>query len=270
MSEMTSFEFPKTPVEEFVLPRGLLVKRPDGNILLQTARFHEITGAEEDHIANDKLSFTRKMMYVVAGCIEEIRDDDGNSISTEKELLKAVGQLSIADLTAALFCIRIVTVGEEYRQVIECPSERCSTIDGRPYSWTVRLNIREDFPIKRCEGDPLQNVRTYVTKRGRKITWKFMTGDARIRFEAHPGTTDRATSALMMRVLSVDDQPASKDLLRMLSMIDRKEIRDHMVSQEGGIDTSIKAVCPNCGNTFETSIVLNGFDFFFPSETLED
>jgi len=270
MDQPTSYEDPKVSVEEFVLPRGLLIKRGDGDLLLNRAQFHEITGAEEDHMANEKLSFTRKMMLVVAGCIEKLHDGAGNEIVENKELVKAVGQLSIADLTACLFCIRILTVGEEYRQVVECPSIGCTTMDGKNYSWTARLNLREDFPIKPCEGDPMKTVREFTTKKGTRATWKFMTGDARLRFESNPSVNDRATSALMMRVLTIDDQPASKILLKKLSMTDRQELRDHMVKQEGGIETNFNAVCSNCGNEFETSISLGGFDFFAPLETLDD
>lgn len=270
MSQPTSYEDPKVPVDEFVLPRGLFIKRPDGNLLLNTVQFHEITGAEEDHIANEKLSFTRKMMLVVAGCIQMLRDNKGNELTEEKELIKAVGRMSIADLTASLFCIRIISVGEEYKQVITCPAPKCTTIEGKPYSWTVRLNLRNDFPIKPCEGDPMEHVRSFTTKRGARITWKFMTGDARMRFEANPSVADRATAALMMRVLTVNDEPASKDLLKSLPMTMRQEMRDHMVTQEGGIETNIKAVCPNCGNEFEVGLAMGGFDFFAPSETLED
>jgi predicted Zn-ribbon and HTH transcriptional regulator len=128
----------------------------------------------------------------------------------------------------------------------------------------------DDFPVLKCKVDPSKEVYEYTSKRGTVVTWSLMTGEARLKFESNPTTTERATAALMMRVKTVNGEPATKEVLQDLGMMDRREIRDYMVDQEGGIETTFDAECNNCGHEFKSELRMAGFDFFAPSETLED
>jgi hypothetical protein len=269
-TERTSEDTPKTSVDEFDLPRGYVHVTGKGEkVLFNRARFKELTGAEEDVITNDKLSFTNKMVQVVRGCTVALIGENGQEVTGEKDLVKAIPKMTIGDLTVALFRIREMTVGNEYRQIVTCPNENCLTLEEKPFSWTAMFNLSEDFPLKPCSGDPHDVVREFITERGTKVTWSFMTGEARIRYENTATSKDRATAVMMMRARTINDKPATKEVLRSLSMPDRAEIREKMVADEGGIDTSFDAECKNCGHEFKGSIV-SSFDFFFPSALQED
>lgn len=268
---ITTLDDAKVPTGEFVLPTGVVIRDAKGGAhLLSKIKLKEISGAEEDVIANDKMGFTARMLDVVAGCTESLSDDDGNVMDDPKRISKLVRRFAIGDLTACLFYIRIISVGTEYRQLVTCPYPKCDAGNGRPYSWTARFDLFNDFPVKKCKQDPMKDVHEYTSKRGTQVTWRYMTGEARLKFESNATTRERATAALMMRVVTVNGEPATSDNLRSLGMMDRKEIRDYMVEQEGGIDTTVEAECKNCGHIFKNELEMAGFSFFVPSETLED
>lgn len=272
MSELTTEYDPKSPIGTFDLPAGVLVKDSQGKArLLDRIRMREITGREEDIIASEKMGFTARMISVVAGCTEALIDKDGNELDDEKKVARMARRLTIADLMACLFYARILSVGTEFKQSVVCPYHLCDAGGGKPYSWTARFNLLDDFPVLKCKVDPTNEVHEYTSsKRGTVVTWSLMTGEARMKFESNPTTNERATAALMMRVRTVNGEPATKEVLQSLGMMDRREIRDYMIEQEGGIDTTFDAECKNCGHEFKAELEMRGFNFFVPSETLED
>lgn len=267
MTEYTSFEDVTPPEGEIELPRGYIVKQGGENVVFSRARLRETSGAEEDIMFSSKMSFTKKMMRVVRGCLVALIDKDGREINDEKAFESAVQTMTIGDLTACMFEIRSITRGTEFLQKVTCPNPQCSTIKNVPFSWTARFDLREDFPPQKCKGDPAHVVRTYRTSRGREITWKFMTGEDRIKFESNMKDETVMTAILMMRVLTINGEPANVTSLQKLSLVEREEIRDHMLPQEGGIETSFDATCKNCGHEFKGDLEISGFDFFYPSET---
>jgi hypothetical protein len=266
--EYTSFDQPKATEGELLLPRGYVVKKGGETYIFNQARLREITGVEED-IMNGDGNFTSRMMRIVGNCLTSLRCEQGDEIADEKTLMHAAKQISIGDLTACMFAIYCVTHGTEFRQKVQCPNPQCGTVDGRPFTWTARFDLKRDFPPKPCDGDPGQVIRTYKTSRGTEITWKFMTGEDRLRYESNNHTNQKATAALMTRVVTVNGEPATAENLRAMAMREREEIRKHIVPQEGGIDVTFDAVCSNCGHEFQDLLAINGFDFFYPSEISE-
>jgi len=256
----------KVPSIEAKLPRGYLLQDSDGVHVLGTAILREMSGLEEDIIADDKVSFTKRMHRLVGSCLTSLSDDEGHSIVDRSALIKAAPQMLMSDLLVCALRIREVTVGDELRQIVKCPN--CTTDDGQPFSWTVRLSL-SDFKALPAEGDLTKAVREYTTSRGTRITWAMMTGDMELTHEKKKTSKNKATAALLIRVQTVNDEPATIENLQALSYKERVEIRK-LFDQEGGIETEFDVICRECEHEFRVLLAIGGVNFFAPSETSED
>lgn len=264
----TTIEDAKATIITFDLPRGLLVRGKDGDadVLYNKATIREMSGYEEDIIANEKMTFTHRMHALVGNCLLSLSDGGSNEITSSKILLKATDDLLMSDLLVCVFKIREVTVGSEVRQKVTCPE--CTTDEGKPFIWTAILNLSEFGGIP-VEGDPYEDTREFTTSRGTKIRWKMMTGAMEKNTEKTKNPSKAATLALLNRVISVNDEDASVSLLQSLFSVERQEIRDAF-DVEGGIETDFECVCRNCGSEFKTQLEIGGAGFFFRSAHSEN
>jgi len=261
--DRTNIEDAKVPVKEFTLPRGFLLADEGETFVLNRAEVREMTGYEEDIIANDNVSFSKRMHDLVGNCLVSLSDGDGHSIIDSKRLKRISGQLLMSDLMVAIFRIREATVGSEIRQRVRCPE--CTNDEGKPYTWTAILNL-SDFVGLPVKGDPLANVREFTTSRQNKVTWEMMTGEMELQSGKIKNARERATNALLIRVKSFNeetDYKKIKESLKRLSAVERQEIRRQFDS-EGGIETDFECVCRNCGHEFMTTLEIGGAQFFSP------
>lgn len=263
----TTIEDPKAPTLTFKLPRGVVLKKEDESLtILNEATVREMSGFEEDIIANTSMSYTERMHSLVSNCLVSLTDGNGATINSRKKIEKIPDQLLMSDLLVSVLRIREATVGSEIRQKVRCPE--CTTDDGRPFTWTAILNL-SDFQGLPVEGDPLIEEREFTTSRGTKVVWKLMTGEMEKRVSKVQNKSKASTMALLSRLVSVNDQPADSKVLQRMPSPERQEIR-RQFDQEGGIETDFDAVCGNCGHGFKVGLEVGGSDFFFPSETSED
>lgn len=267
--EFTSYEEPKATEGEVDLPRGYVVTKKGETYRFYRATLRELTGEEEDIIENDSLGFSRRMVRIVGNCLVSLADDKGNEITDTKTLQEAAMNFTIGDITACMFELRCLTTGSEFKQRVRCLNPNCDRGDGKPLEWTARFDIRKDFPIVACT-DPDLVVREFVTKKGTRITWQFATARSRVQFETNRTKTNKSTAALLMRVMTVNGEPASEEILKKMTKSEREEIRDHMIPLEGGIDTTFDVDCKECGYHFKDILLVRGFDFFYHSATSED
>jgi len=268
MSSRTTMEDASAPTVTFTLPGGYVLNTSDGPVLLNEATVHELTGAEEDILADESLSEARKMQDLVGSCLVKLSNGGDVAIVDEKKLMNAPDRLLLSDIVAMVFRIREATAGTEYRQRVVCP--KCKEKGFRePYKWTAILNMSE-FESLPMDGDPLVRSREYTTSRGKKIEWELLTGAGQMRVEVlSRGTKDEATLALMGRVRKVNGEEATVESLKRMSAVERMEIRKQF-DGEGGIETDFDCECKQCKSEFKQTIEIGGADFFFPSETSED
>jgi predicted Zn-ribbon and HTH transcriptional regulator len=265
--DRTTIEDATSPLLTFKLPRGFILKNGDETYLLNEATIHEMTGDEEDIIANENQSFTQKVHALVGSSLTSLSDGDGHMITDRKMLMEKVPQkLLMSDLLVSFLRIREVTVGSEVRQKVRCPE--CTNDEGQPFIFTVILDLSE-FEGLPVEGDPLQTIREYTTPRGVKITWEMMDGELELAHEKKKNAKEKATAALLARVRTVNGEPAKKEVLKKMAYVERTAIRKQF-DQEGGIETDFDCKCRNCGYQFKVPLEIGGTDFFSPSETSDD
>lgn len=259
----------KVPMLTFKLPRGYLLKEGEDTHILNMATIREMTGDEEDIVAQEDKSFTQRMHELVGSCLTSLSDGGSKTITNRKVLLKAPDHLLMSDLLTSIIRVREVTVGDEFRQKVKCPG--CTTLEGKPFKWTAILSLKEFDGIP-VEGDPLQSTRDYETSRGKKIVWEMLTGQGELEHGKKKNKKERATLALLARVKSVDGEDDIKKVravLKAMSFTERQEIRKQF-DVEGGIETDFECVCSNCDEEFKESLDIGSKEFFFPSGTSED
>jgi hypothetical protein len=265
--DRTNIEDAKIPSITFALPRGYLLNDGDGGVhVLCTATVREMCGEEEDIIANDKVSFTKRLHQLVGSCLTTLEDGDGHSITDRKQLAIIASKMLMSDLLVCVIRIREVTIGNEIRQVVSCPN--CVDDEGNPYSWTAILDLSE-FEALPVKGDAAMSVREYTTSRGTVVTWEMMTGDAELIHERKKLSKDKATASLLTRVRTLNGEVATKVNLKALSYVERNEIRKQF-DAEGGVETDFDAVCRNCDHEFKVPLEVGGMRFFNPSEASSD
>lgn len=283
MAQFTKTEIdPKTSQITFYVPGGYIYEEDDGaggkrTHVLNKVTMREMTGHEEDILADDRMSVTQRMHAMISNCITMLSNDSGVSLSQDKLPKPCTNHLLMSDILVSLFRIREVTVGDEMRIKAEC--SKCKDDDGNPFAQTHIFSIK-NIDVVPVTGDPKMRVREFMTKSGKKITWEMMNGDMELQNEAMRSTekktkdkdgkkidraSNKATYALISRVRTIDDLPATVDSLKGLPFRDRQEIRNRF-DEEGGIDTDILVICRNCKASYEVSIGLAALDFFTRSE----
>ena len=256
----------KTTTINFDFPRGYLLEDTEGVHVLNKAQMREMTGYEEDILADDKSSITQRMHDVVGNCLISLSDEKGHSI-VDPNVLKTIPlNLLMSDIVVATFRLREVTVGSEYRQKVACPN--CIDDDDKPNAWTAILNL-SDFKSIPASGDLTKAVREFETKRGNKITWEMLSGAGELAYENMKKSKERATAVLMARIRTINGQPATKDAVKRLPMLERQEIRKEF-DVEGGIETSFDSVCKRCKQEFKTELEMGGSSFFSRLATPEE
>ncbi len=273
---MQTLEEPKVPNGWFNVPGGLLieeeVKNDDGSddtVINQYSRveLRELTGHEEDILANTKIGWLERLHRVLGRCIVAVENPKtGKRIEkiegdryTNQLLSSAPSNMLLSDNTVLLLRLREVSIGDEYIFKIRCP--KCTITQTR----RVKLS---DFKVKETTGDPLSRTRTFEARNNVEVVWEMATGNTQLVYSTQKKKhdNDRATQALMMRVKSIGGKPATKETLKDLSMLERQRLRRQIDGSEGGIDTSFDTSCTNCGIDFETDMQVGGEDFFTPLE----
>jgi hypothetical protein len=270
--EMITEDDAKVPQLAFELPAGYLTKVKDGDeereVVLKHAVVREMTGFEEDLLAEDSTTLTSRFHQIIGACLLSLSDDNGNEITDRKVLNKAPAKMLVSDLTLAMIKIRQASLGDELRFAVtchECTRPNSKTEKEEPTTFTKIFNLN-DLDIASAEGEGVNRVREFQTSRGRKVTWEMMNGLMEHQLsKVRARKKDRVTEAMLVRVRTIDNEPVTADMLKGLSFIERSEIRDQF-DLEGGVETSVQVMCPNCGHEFETPLEMKSSDFFARSE----
>lgn len=263
---MSDIDEAKSSENVYLIPGGYLSTEKDESgeeitVLYDKVTLREMTGHEEDILANDNVDINERMYKILGRCIEQLESTETGKIITDKKILvQAVNGMLMSDNITLLLRLRQVSLGNKVTFRIRCPE--CRTSQSKIFD----LQKIEYVPMK---GDRKSRLREYTTGRGNVIQWQMIDGVRQRSIDSSQEKrykNDRATRALMRRILTINGEPVTVNNLKDLPIKERIEIRDQF-DQEGGIDTAVNVTCTACGINFLTDMEVTGKDFFTPSET---
>lgn len=245
---------PKSSQGIFDLPCGFLDK--EGNLHTEI-KVREISGYEEDMLANAKLKSNKKINNLITSCLERLGD-----ITDKGKLAQAVLDMTVGDRLFTIFSIRRVTVGDKYLYQSKCPD--CKT------THTLSADLSE-VEIKHMPS-PHKRVYEFTLPRSNKvvkITPMTGRGEEKLTTLSSKQKEDSLSLSLAMRITEIDgERPSLKDV-KSLSSVDRTFLRGKFDEIEGGLDTTTEVECPSCFSTYEEDLDVSQASFFFPTETQE-
>ncbi len=204
-----------------------------------------LTGAEELILTDQKLIKSGNAINkVFLNCVNFVEQSDK---PTEETFLNMLA----GDRLFILVKLREVSYGNE----VEI-GQNCTNGCG---SFQDLINI-QDLKITKY-GDKREF--SFILPQSKKtVIYKHLDGYMEQRL-AKLGNTN-IHSAMLMRIIFIDEKPPSSKSLLNLSSFDLMELRKHMAKNEAGINTLIKIECPICG-TKHKSRLENQSSFLYPN-----
>lgn len=236
----------KSAVNSCELPTGVVHK----DEVLTNIIFREMSGYEEDIMANKKMSVSKKLTNVISNCINKF-----GSVEDRATINQLTEKLLITDRLFMLLQLRMASVDEIVRFESACPS--CGKMDKKVF------NLNE---IKISGVPKATDVYKVITlpKSGKKIRIKAADSKAEEAIERATNEKNAVSLALFTRIDLLDDKPPVLVDIMQLSTSDRSFLRKSIDDLEGKIDDEFKAICPDCGHEYTGSVPIAGVDFFFP------
>ena len=213
----------------------------------------EITGFEEDMLANPKIRPAKKINELVCRCVERI-----GTVTDRGKVAGITKALTVGDRLFLIFGIRRVTIGDKYQFESKCP--HCNHVGDQA------IDLSE-LEIKKMES-PYKRIYDVTLPSGATARFKPMTGVEEEKLErVNKKKTDTLSLSLLMRLELLNDEPPSLPKVKALGMRDRIFLRDEFQRVEGGLDTEIEFTCDNCFEEYKQDLDVGQASFFFPSAT---
>jgi hypothetical protein len=243
---------PKSSQGVFELPCGYVDEA--GNLFTEVA-LKEITGAEEDLLANPKTPAVKKINEMLTRCVQRI-----GPINDRGRLAEVVLDLTVGDRAFLMFAIRRISLGDDYPfkdQCPECEEEKLFTVD-----------LSELEP--KAMPDRKKRVFDVTLPSGKAARFHPMNGrdeDRLAKFDKNKNKADTLSLAILMRLDVLQGKTPSLQDVKDLALRDRNFLRDQFEDNEGGLDTEVELECPVCGHLFKRDVDVGQQGFFFPSAT---
>lgn len=272
---------PSSPFGVFEVPGGYIGEVTTGEgdeevtekKLFNIFHLKEMTGHEEDILANEQISITERFHKIIGRCIEKVETEDGRHSIIDSQLLQNLpNDLLLSDNIVLILRIRQITVGKTYTFTIRCPECRVAQTKGFDLS---------NIEVYSVEGNPLERIRRLKLRNGHEVVWEMMSGrdekeeanesKVKVTRKSRRGGNQknkdrsRATKALMIRLRTVNGKPVNMKEIKDMSFNDREDIRSEF-DKEGGIETDFDITCSNCGIEFISELQIGGASFFSRSE----
>lgn len=240
-------EVPKSPEGLVTLPGGALI---EGKVHAEV-RLNEISGHEEDLLANPKILPEKKLEELIKRTIARIGPYEDRKVINE-----AVPTLLTGDRAYLIIALRRLSLGDSYSFIERCPTCKHEAIQ------TVDLAA---LAVKAAQGP---RVRTERSPSGKEILWHFMTGHDETRNNAQAQKeSDLLSIGILARVDAINGNPATMAAVKSLSTRDREWLRTRFEECEPGVDMNIELQCPNpnCNKEYSHDMDIE-LGFFFPSQ----
>ena len=239
---------PKSSQAVYDLPCGYVDEA--GNLFTDVA-VKEITGAEEDLLANPKTQAVKKINELLSRCVERL-----GPITDRGRISQAILDLTIGDRAFLMFAIRRISLGDDYPfkdKCPECEEEKLFTVD-----------LGELEPKKMP--DPKKRSFETAMPSGKTVRFHPMTGKDEERLtKFDKNKADTLSLSILMRLDILDGKTPTLQDVKALGLRDRNFLRDQFEESEGGLDTEIDLECPQCGHAFKRDVDVGQAGFFFPS-----
>lgn len=206
----------------------------------------EMTGAEEDLLTNEQMMRSGEgINQVFANCVLRIGENESPGMQDVMNMLSG-------DRAFVLVRLRQVSLGDEVDLDLKCTNPACGADN------FTRVDLRD------LEVDPYGEGREFdftLPKSGKKVRFCLMDGHKETRL-AQMRKRD-ITTAMLLRIISIDEEPPSKKAMNEMPLFDRNALRAEMASKDGGIDTTIETTCYSCGSALQTRLEAEP-SFLFP------
>jgi len=218
----------------FTLPSGL------------DCELRELTGVEEELLTNPRLMRSGDgLNQVLRNCLVRLGEKTEVALTDVLDLLAG-------DRLFMLVKLRQVSLGDEVMLTLTCPNPTCRATSQVPITL-------EDLPVTAYSSE--REFRCILPASGQTVTFVHLDGHREKRLAALPEAT--ITQAMLIRIVAVDGQAPTKQTLNTMSLKDRQALRQAMLAADGGIDTTVDAVCEQCGTPIRTRIEAEP-NFLFP------
>ena len=222
----------------FELPSGIQIE------------LKEMTGAEEELLTNQRLIRSGDAINQVLGnCFVRLGDDTEPSVNDMLDLLSG-------DRLYALVRLRQISLGDEVELELTCSNMAC-----RMANYTS-VNLEE---LKVTPYSEQREFDYLLPGANKTVRFGFLDGHKEKRLASL--REPNITSAMLIRIVSIDGNAPSKKILAEMSMRDRGALREEMARVDAGIDTAVEVECEGCGTRIRTRLEAEPA-FLFPSVRL--
>ncbi len=209
----------------FTLPSGI------------EAELKEMTGQEEELLTNQRLLRSGDAInLVIKNCLVRLGDETSVTAKHVEDLLSG-------DRLFLLVKLRQISLGDSVDLELQCTNAVCKN---RNY-----LSI------------DLEGLETTSYTEEREFAFTLPASKQVVKFTHLDGNKEKRlaalkepniSSAMMMRIVSVDGKSPSKKILADMSMRDRSALRMEMSRVDAGIDTTVECDCEQCGTKLKTRL----------------
>jgi hypothetical protein len=240
-----------SPIETTELLAGVI----KDDVVYEIVQLKEISGVEEDILAEKGGSVSEKISRILTNCIVNLSAKTGELIEDKKTLSMLVKKMVIGDRIYLFIKLRSISLGSKFLMEFVAPS------DGTKFSGTIDLDTLETTVLED------KTIRTKeVVLSNDTIVIGLGTGLDEEALSKVANSKTRLTTSLMQRIVSFNQVRPSFDVIQKLGIKDRNKIRQALEDFDAGVDTTVIAVDPGTGEEFETQLDMGQKSFFFPSE----
>lgn len=241
--------------KDFRLPAGAIV---DG-VVYDQAYIKEMTGFEEDMLANVDMEIVERMENVTVACLTKlVSRKDPSKVITDPELIRELVAgtlpanrgypLTSADRISLLLYIRRATVGDLYKYEAACPHRGCGHKNRNKALELDKLEITYNPHPER------RRVKVKLPRSGVECKVRVLDGAGEKKAALfRPGTQDYGSMAIMVRLESIggyqlSEMPPEQQLALVKAMphVDRDFLRLVYQRLEGAVDTDVELTCQKC------------------------
>lgn len=209
----------------YILPSGIEIE------------LREMTGLEEELLTNQRLLRSGDAInQVLKNCLVRLGDETTVTVNHVQDLLSG-------DRLFLLVRLRQISLGDTVDLELQCTNPACKNRN--------ILSVCLDELESTSYGEEREfDFLLPASKVSVKFTHLDGNKEKRLALLKEPNIT----SAMMMRIVSVNDKPPSKKILADMSMRDRTALRAEMTRVDAGIDTVVECDCDQCGTKLKTRL----------------
>lgn len=166
----------------------------------------------------------------------------------------------VCDRFFALMMVRVATYGPEYEFKVGCQGCKSSI------QWALNL---EELPTRKMPDDALEvfkrDNRHRVSVGGHTVIFQLLNGaKERKAQKALRGSKNRLVTALAQRIIDIEGEKNKMLWIRNLPMQDAVDLINSFDDHDGGVETAVDIICPECGMVQGVALPFDRPEFWLP------